>query len=222
MSRGFDQRSGEGSIYDSLVEAIRAGIVEVHTALPGEIVNFDATTQTASVQLCIQREVVDSTDTITQLDEVPVMIQCGGGFSVTFPLTAGDPCLILFIERGLDNWYLDGGCQAPETRRHHHYSDAICLPGLRPAPSALANYDATNLTIRTDDGQTQLCITPNGEFALTNGTEELLTIVRDLIQALEGVQTLVASGSSAGQHGLAPADIADLAAIRGRIETLIK
>ena len=100
MGFGYDQRSGENSQVDTFKELIRMKIVEVHTALPGEIVSFDPDTQTASVQLCIEREVVETSSPITQLDLVPVMIQGGGGFNFTFPIAAGDACLVLFLERG--------------------------------------------------------------------------------------------------------------------------
>lgn len=220
MSAGYDPRGGGFSYVSTLKEAIRAQIVEVHTAMPAEIVSFDAATQTASVQLCIERETVDDIEPITQLGQVPVMVQGGGGFSVTFPVKEGDPCLVLFVERGMDNWYLDGGCQPAQGRRTHHLSDAVCIPGLRTAPQALGNYDADNITIRSDDGHAQFCMTPDGKFALTNGAEELLSIVDELAALVGGLKTVITTGSSAGTH---PNDkIADVAALRARLAGLIK
>ena len=222
MSQGFDLRVGGNGLMMAVDELVRGHMLEAHTALPGEILDFDPVTQTATVQLSVQREMLGTDQTVTILQSVPVMIQGGGGFSVTFPITAGDPCLVVFCERGIGNWYVNGGNQPAETRRHHHLSDAVCIPGLRPAPDALANYDADNFTVRSDDGQTQLCITPAGGFALTNGAEELLTIIDELITLVRDQQTQIIAGSSAGLHGLQVADVTALNALQTRLATLIK
>lgn len=222
MEQGFDNRAGRLNFLGAVSEMIRTHQLEMHTALPGTIVAFDAATQTATVELNIQRELNGSNETLPQLESVPVMVACGGGFAVTFPLAAGDPCLILFIERGLDNWYLNGGTQPQATRRHHHYSDAVCLPGLKAAPDAIANYSATDLTIGREDGNGQLCITPAGQFAITNGTEELLTIIDELIQLVRTQQTLITGGSSAGLWQLQVADQTALQNLQNRLAALIK
>ena len=214
---GFDVRSA-GSDADLLKEAIRAQLVEINTWMPGEVVTFDSAAQTASIQLCLEREVLDEFNAIVQLDEVPLVVQSAGGFSVTFPVAAGDPCMVFFAQRGIDNWYLDGGCQKQATRRHHHLSDAVFMPGLKAAPDALGGYDTSNFVIRTDDGANQFCMTPSGQFALSNGTAELVSIVDELAQAVASLQTTVTSGSSSGSwtHN----QVAAVNSLRSRLQTL--
>ena len=220
MGQGFDPRTGRESNVAALKEAIRAQIVEIHTAHPGEVVAFNSAVQVVRVQLCLEREVVDDTEAITELVDVPVMTFRGGGFSLTLPLNVGDTGLVIFLERGADNWVLDGGCQPQFSRRHHHLSDAIFIPGLYAQPDVLTAYNTDDFVIRTDDGQGQFCMSPNGEFALTNGTEELLTIIDDLAQAVSDMQTIVTGGSSAGNY--THTQVAAVNDIRTRLAGLMK
>ena len=220
MTQGYDGRSLDGNFVSVLDEAIRSRIVEVHTAMPGEITAFDPATQTATVQLCLQREVLDKTEPISELRQVPVMLNGGGGFYLTFPLEAGTPCLVVFSERGIDNWVRDAGCQPQFLRRTHHLSDAICIPGLRSPSQALSGYDTQNVTLRTEGGQSVFCMTPDGRFALSNGTEELLSIIGDLLASLIDMQAVVTSGSSAGSY--AHDQIVELTDIRQRLQQLTK
>lgn len=213
---GYDERSA--GLRDSVIEAIRAQIVEVNTCMPGEVVSFDAGTQSATIQLCLEREVLGTTEPITQLEGVPMMVQSGGGFSVTFPVNAGDPCLVLFAQRGIDNWYLDGRCQPQATRRHHHLSDAVFIPGLKPLPDALGGYATDKVTIRTDGGQALFSMTADGRFQVTNGSEDLLDLVDELIGVVADLKANVTTGSSTGLH--AHDQIPALNALQSRLSSL--
>lgn len=219
MSNGYDPRSIGSNVTAWLQEAFHSNTVEIHTAMPGEITAFDAATQTATVQLCLQREILDTTEPITELRQVPVMLTGGGGFYLTFPLTAGTPCLVVFSERGIDNWVNDAGCQPQFLRRTHDLSDAICIPGLRSPSQALAGYNATDVTLRTEDGTSRLRITPDGRFELTNGAEEVLTIMDELIQAVIDLRANVTMGSSTGTYS--HDQVAALTALQARLATLL-
>lgn len=100
------------------------------------------------------------------LVNVPVYFAGGGGFTVTFPVSAGDECLILFNDRQLENWIASGAGQPPSLSHLHDLSDGICLVGLRSNPRALTNVSATAAQIRSDDGQTLLSI-ESGKITLS-------------------------------------------------------
>jgi hypothetical protein len=109
--------------------------------------------QTVDVLLNIQRvvdEKPDGTRTLQQIPnllEVPFVIMSGGGGFLTFPIAAGDECLVLFNDREIDNWFVNGGMQAPTSRRLHDMSDAFAIVGIRSMVTALAGYLANGVRL---------------------------------------------------------------------------
>lgn len=91
---------------------------------------------------------------------VPLLFPNGGGFTLTFPVSAGDECLLFFNDRELDNWLVSGAGQAPTTGRVHDLADAIAVVGLRSNKRGLAGISAANAQLRSDDGQTLIDVGP--------------------------------------------------------------
>jgi hypothetical protein len=127
----------------------------IHTSLPGIVQSFDAKTQTAVVQPAIQRVwTEDGGVDIPACLDVPVQFLGGGGYALTFPVTKGDECLLIFSERAIDHWWANGGVQLPSEFRLHDYSDAFALVGFRSRPSAIGGLSGDGVEWRTLDGQT--------------------------------------------------------------------
>jgi len=156
----------------SLSAAIRGAFInllkEVHTTLPGEIVSFNPSTQTAEVQASIKRiyvkEQADGSEIETAINipiliNVPVMFPRGGGWCITFPVKAGDECIIFFSERAIDVWRKNGGVQSPKDWRMHDYSDAICQVGLSSAPNTIADFNQDDFQIRSESGNVKITLT---------------------------------------------------------------
>lgn len=124
----------------------------------GIIESFDASDQTASIRIAIkqvQNVAPDGTRFFVEyplLKKCPVMFPSGGGFTLTFPVNAGDECIVLFNDRELDNWFLNGGVQAPVSARSHDISDAIAIVGIRSNPRKLSGVSTTATQLRADDG----------------------------------------------------------------------
>jgi hypothetical protein len=75
----------------------------------------------------------------------------GGGYVLTFPVAAGDECLLVFGERAIGGWFQNGGVQEPDDHRFHDLSDAFALVGFRSSPRALGGV-ATNATELRNEG----------------------------------------------------------------------
>ena len=102
----------------------------IHTALPGMVVSYDAATNRASVQPAGRKKLFDGRALpYPIIHHVPVVFPMGmnGRAGVTFPIQAGDGCLLVFAESQLDD-YLSGG-DSDDIRRHD-LNDAMCIPGL--------------------------------------------------------------------------------------------
>lgn len=149
--------------------AIASALASVWTSLPGIIQAYDATTQTATVQPAVQG-IVTAPDGSTSLvslpvvTDVPVQFPSGGGFALTFPVAAGDECLLVFASRGIDAWHALGGVQQPTGNRKHTLSDAFAMLGFRSLPRALTAVSTTAVQLRNTAGTSMVEIQPSGHI----------------------------------------------------------
>lgn len=116
------------------VQAIQNSIMScihgIHTAMPGEILNFDKSTGTATVKPAIRfRKPNGETMDFPQITGVPVCFPQGNGqrATIAFPVKAGDGCLLVISERSLDFWLYG---QETDTELAFDLSNAMCIPGL--------------------------------------------------------------------------------------------
>lgn len=156
--------------YDDGVEAVRAALdgrlAEVWTALPGVVQSFDSVALTVSVQPAIKGRVArpDGSElsvTLPLLVDVPVVFPRGGGFTLTFPVAAGDECLVVFAARCIDSWWQSGGIGEPLETRQHDLSDGFALVGPFSQAQALDGVNAEDVQLRHDDGQAFVAIKPD-------------------------------------------------------------
>lgn len=106
---------------------------EIHTCLPGQIVDYDYKTQKASVQPTIQKQYLDqTTETLPIITNVPVIWPRTKHCSLTFPILKDDYVLLLFTERAMELYLQNGGISLPGDSRQFHLTDCVCIPGLYP------------------------------------------------------------------------------------------
>lgn len=146
--------------HEILLTAIRGQVAQVNTCLPGRIVSYDEATQTASVALAVMfRRRDPTTDAIVAYEPpiitgAPVAFPSAGAFSITWPLAAGDACLVHFASRSLDEWAsVVADVHEPQDLRRFDLSDAIVEPALRsPAsPIPAAGYASGAMVLRATE-----------------------------------------------------------------------
>lgn len=150
----------------------------IWTALPGIVVAFDAAKNTCTVQPAILGKVrapdgVQTSIRMPLLLDCPVVWQGGGGCTLTFPIKAGDECLVVFGSRCIDGWWQSGGVQEQAEFRMHDLSDGFVLCGVRSLPRALA-VSTSAAQLRSDDGAAYVEINPTSHKikAVTSGDIE--------------------------------------------------
>lgn len=162
-------------------DAIDKKLWEIHTAMPGEIVSYDVTTGLAEVQPLLTRTVLETgaIEPYPILADVPVQFMGPINGWLHFPLNAHDPCLLLFSERSLENWFAQGGQQQVTSGRVMDLTDAICIPGLRSSQQAIElNGAASSLELAFGDAWIE--ITNTGKFKVQNGSQSLKNILNDI------------------------------------------
>lgn len=141
----------------------------------GRIESFDPLTQVASVTLMIKKVLKDNDDGSTTIVDRPLLPHClpymqyGGDAYITFPISVGDFCLVHFNDRELDNWYITGKPQAPDTNRKHHIADGFYSVGVRSSKNVIENYSQNSIQLK--HLQSQIDILQNKVEVLTTMVE---------------------------------------------------
>ena len=103
-------------------EALKQEIFSsLHCALPGTVFSYDAESRTAEILPALKAGSLP----YPVLTDVPVFMP------VSFEITAGDPCLVIFADCDIDAWFEGGDPQEPVSGRMHSLSDAFAFVGFR-------------------------------------------------------------------------------------------
>ena len=161
----------------ALNAALDAQRSNLHTSMPGTVTSYDPGTQTVQVQPGIQRlfrgqGAVD----LPKLVDVPVFFPRGGGFVLSFPVQAGDECLLVFSERAIDFWWKNGGSQLPSELRTHDLSDAFAFVGFSSNPGVAKvspGLDPSAVELRSLDGQAKIQIDGSQNITVQSNTGDI-------------------------------------------------
>lgn len=153
----MDRRERIDDLFVAVKAATEGVVPSIWTAMPGILQSVDLIAMTCEAQPAIQVKVFDKlgNGTFQNLPlcvDVPLQILGGGGYSVTFPMVAGDEGLLVFACRCIDAWWQQGGVQPQAEMRMHDLSDGFFIPGFRSQSRKLANISATKPQFRSDDG----------------------------------------------------------------------
>lgn len=164
-----DERFNRSIDVPSLIkQGVLNYIKDLHTCLPGKIVEFDPQTQTAKVQPMIRRVFKGKEpEDLPVIPKVPVHFSKSGGFAITSPVKRGDECLIIFCERSIDNWYFEGKPKEPNDLRFHDITDAFCIVGISSKPNVISNFDNENFQIRNLEKDVTISITPQKKVEIS-------------------------------------------------------
>lgn len=154
----------------------------INTCLPAVVTNVDnlTTQQTIDCTPLINRVYEDGVVMQpTNVFDIPVVFQTGGGGILSFPISIGDTVLLVYSMRSIDEWLdSDGTNQTPKDNRHHHRTDAIAIPGIYTKSTSLAP-SATDVEIKfkkmniimkpdntmiLDNDEVSMTMTPSGDL----------------------------------------------------------
>jgi hypothetical protein len=219
----------------------RAGIfTSMNCHHVGTVREFDATNQTAKATINYKQTVVQpnaDTGVYQQvLVDYPILVDCpvvflgGGASALTFPVAAGDECLILFNDRDFDDWFSGSNAGQPPTPRAHSFSDGIIVVGIRSLANVLSGFDSTRASLR--NGAAAVAVGPslvkiyNASHTLNALLQELVAGVNDLVGATAGLTVICSGGGMASSTPINVAQInaagSALAATANKIAELLE
>ena len=161
-------------LLDIIKALIKKDRENLHTSLPGEIVEYDHAKRKAKVKPLIKFQKRDGTFLeYPIITGVPVVFPCSGTASIIFPINRGDKCLLVFAERSIDEWLFDGRDMEPTIPRLHSISDCVAIPGLQPFTQSNPAKEG-NLEIQ--NGSQKVVIRQNGDIEVGGSNiKELIT-----------------------------------------------
>jgi hypothetical protein len=204
-------------------QAISAAMLDMHTWLPAQVTKV-LSTGFVNVQPLLKRTYSDGTTvSLPELQNVMIAVPSGADWWIKPPVAVGDTGIALFCERSLDIWQVSGGNVDPEDPRHHDLSDAVFIPGLRPADDVFPSADPNGLPYNADDmilrnGNAQMILQAIGHFRISNlnGGVELLSALVSLLTTLIAAQV----PTGIGPQNFLPGTISDLTATLGDLNNL--
>ncbi len=190
-------------------------LAKLWTALPGIIQSFNASKQTVVVQPAIRAVSFDIQGKPTNV-QLPLLLDCpaqfpgGGGYTLTFPIAAGDECLVVFSARCIDAWWTSGGVQNQAVLRMHNLSDGFALLGFSSVPRVISAISTASTQLRSNDGSTFVEVGA-GEITLKGAQINLEGPVRQTggaatfdtsvtAPAIDGTTSITVAGKDVGGH----------------------
>lgn len=167
--------------------------------------SFNPVNQTASATVNykktqFQRD-TEGTYVATTID-YPILLDCpviflgGSAGALTFPVTPGDECLVLFNDRDIDNWFKGSSGSAVATPRLHSFSDGVIIVGVRSTANSLQDFNSTEAelkygTTKIKVGADKMTLTVQagvtveidnlGKLKITNATGEFIASLLDML-----------------------------------------
>lgn len=200
-----------GSKEQADAQMAQAIMSAMRVSIPGIIQSFDPDAVTAVVQPAIKGAEQDESGTevsvnLPLLVDVPVIFPRGGGCTLTFPVSEGDECLVIFADRCIDFWWQSGGVQEPVDGRMHDLSDAFCIVGPQSQAKKIGGISTTGAQLRTDDGSAFIEVAAGGDITATTAGSATINAPEIVLNGNVTIngnlsQGMGESGGTATMHG---------------------
>lgn len=157
----------------------------LNTAIPAIVDDFDVATQRVSATPAIKAKYTTPELEVQYIDypkitNIPLAIIKCPGLKITCPVKKGQNCTLIFSQRSIDNFLIDGQIRAPFegdnaalcSIRCMDMTDAMCFPGIITNPEAISGYNNDAIEIRNDAGTTKITVSEN-DLQFTQGSATL-------------------------------------------------
>lgn len=176
-----------------ITDAIESALIDVHTSLPGKVQAYDATTQTADIELQVKRALPKddgtyATEDLPVLVNVPVAFMRAGGHMLTMPIAAGDFGQVIFSEMSIDQWRSKGANTSPGDIGRHTLTGGVFYPGLSPVTQPIQD-DISGDAVFGAEGGVQV----RSKGASIDITSPGNTVADDFVAMANKIDTIVSA-----------------------------
>lgn len=161
--------SSKENLSEVLRQVLRNRDAELHVSMPAVIISYDYVTRKARVKPTISRKYADGRIApYPIISGVPVAQARSGGASLNMPVKAGDPVLLIFADRAIDDYLGSGGEQAQGDVRMHSLNDAVAITGMMPFSSEASAENNDDVLLKYDGNDLRL--KPGGHSEIVSET----------------------------------------------------
>lgn len=228
----FNTTPNEPSLKDLLDKLKNDIFLNMNCHHIGTVQTFNPTAQTVTATINYKKSYYKLNQETKkygfELIDYPILIDCpviflgGGKSNLTFPVSKGDECLILFNDRNFDNWFIGANNLDPATSRLHSFADAIVIIGIRSVITKITNFDSSRAVLRNKNAYVgvgeDLIKIANTTKNLNTLLQSLITSVKDLVTATSQI-TVTGVSSGLGTSGV-PSNVAQITAISSTLTTI--
>jgi hypothetical protein len=135
---------------------IKSALMNVHTILVAKVISFDG--NLIKAQAFSKRLFLNGVGwkNLPPSIDCPVMFPAGGDWVLTFPIQAGDECLLMFSERCINAWFQNGDISIPDRDHTHSFEDAFAFVGVNSRGRQLSNVQTDGVELRARDRSTYI------------------------------------------------------------------
>lgn len=174
------------TVSDLIESVMNNTISELHTCIPGVVLEYNPAKQKATVQPLIKRRYKDAGNDSRGLEDMPVVVGVPVMFPaisngiLAFPIKRNDLVLLLFSERSIDNLMFSDGSKTidPADERKHNFSDAIAIPGFFTFNKVIGT-DPDDVVLRfnvNSGNENEVRLKANGDVILKTAGDAITTL----------------------------------------------
>lgn len=179
----------EPTLAEIIREAIASHMLDLHVAMPAEVVSFDRATGTCEVKPKIRRAIHDTAgevqhEELPNIPNVPVHYPRSAVFSMTWDLVEGDHVLLVFNSSAIGNWRETGDLSNPGDLRRHDLSYPVAFAGIAPKGDVLPSAaDAAVLEVEAPYTHVQVGAAATDFVAMNQKVLDELTALHTSVKA---------------------------------------
>lgn len=168
---------------DDVGKMAQATADEMWGPIPGEIVSYDAATQTATVKPLYKPRHNGEPVDMPELYEVPVEQPRTGNMAITMPIPAGTKVMLNPSMRSRENYDEDDDGSPSDGRTFHLADMRATISGGDSLKNPLQNVDGDNAHIRFNaDGSYGIKGSPDGKFEITGAQGNVYALIGDAVE----------------------------------------
>lgn len=140
QSSKFINLNTSPDLTQTLYSVVEKAGKELNCMRVGIIQNFYADDLTADVLIANKKTInlnSDGTQNVRNYALIRAKV-CYCTPYITYPLKAGDECILLFSDREIESWFINGNVNPEIYPRLHDLTDAIAIVGLRSLPNMIS------------------------------------------------------------------------------------
>jgi hypothetical protein len=200
------------SQFDAMDHLLTNFAAELHTAFPGQIVSYNASSQTATIRPMIKRPLLtmdvndgeDEWEDLPDIPAVPIMHPRGGKSYIHLPVAEGDSVLVVVSQMDYSTWRTTGTANPPSIPVLHDLSSCFAIPGAFHNGQVVNPSDGTSIIIKNDNFEVKI----TDQDVQVDGQSDAAALASIVDDQLNSLKTAINGWTPASNDGGAALKVA--------------